>query len=128
VTTRKQLIILILAVLALAAGCGGMGETRQALRDTGGDPERGQQAFTEFGCHSCHSIPGVERADALVAPPLDNWAERSFIAGQFPNEPENLVRWIMHPQAMIPGSAMPDMGVPEQAARDMAAYLYTMRE
>jgi cytochrome c2 len=125
---RIKLVVLALTALLLAAGCARMEETQEQVRVPGGDPERGQQAFAEFGCQSCHSIPGVDEADALVGPPLNGWADRSFIAGQFPNEPENLIRWIMEPQEMIPGTAMPDMGVPEQTARDMAAYLYTLRE
>ena len=43
------------------------------------------------------------------------------------NTPANLVRWIREPQAVVPGNAMPDMGVSEADARDIAAYLYTLR-
>jgi cytochrome c len=124
---RKLPWLLVLAVLFLTAGCARQEETRQQISVPGGDAERGREALAEYGCHSCHNIPGVERADAMVGPPLDKWSERSFIAGQFPNEPEELIRWIMDPRAMIPRTAMPSMGVPEQAARDMSAYLYTLR-
>ncbi len=31
----------------------------------------------------------------------------------------------MHPQQIVPNSAMPDLGVKRQEARDIAAYLYT---
>jgi cytochrome c2 len=33
----------------------------------------------------------------------------------------------MSPQEMEPGTAMPDVGVTEADARDMAAYLYTLQ-
>jgi hypothetical protein len=33
----------------------------------------------------------------------------------------------MDPQAVEPGTAMPDTGVPERTARDIAQYLYTLR-
>ena len=92
----------------------------------GGDAERGRQSIQDYGCISCHSVPGVSGADALVGPPLDAWARRRYIAGQFPNTPEYLIQWIMAPQVMIPGSAMPDTGVTEQDARNIAAYLYTL--
>ncbi len=62
----------------------------------------------------------------MVGPPLDDWSERRFIAGSFPNEPEMLVQWIRFPQAIEPGNAMPNMGVTEQDARDISAYLYTL--
>jgi cytochrome c1 len=38
-----------------------------------------------------------------------------------------MVRWIQHPQAIVLANVMPEPGVPEQEARDMAAYLYTLR-
>jgi cytochrome c len=92
--------------LVLAA-CGRIPESsfRQVVPD--GDPGRGYQALQGYGCISCHSIPGISRADALVAPPLDSWSDRRYLPGQFPNAPENLISWIMALQALIPGSAMP---------------------
>jgi cytochrome c len=121
------LLLLAVAIAVLAAGC------RTALPhaqfDIGGaDAERGRVAFMEYGCHSCHTIPGVTRANAQVGPPLDGWSDRSYIAGRLPNTPSNLIAWIMSPQIIDPGNAMPDVGVPEVIARDMAAYLYTLGE
>jgi cytochrome c len=43
------------------------------------------------------------------------------------NSAENLIRWIVNPQAINPGTAMPNLGVSEPHARDMAAYLFTLR-
>jgi cytochrome c1 len=63
----------------------------------------------------------------MVGPPLTMFAHRAYIAGQLPNQPENLVRWIQDPQGVEPGTAMPDLGVTPAVARDMAAYLYTLR-
>jgi cytochrome c len=126
VLTIRVTWLIGLSFLLVLTACGRQQESRQQQTVPGGDPDRGRQALAEYGCHSCHNIPGVVRADAMVGPPLDNWAERTFIAGRFPNEPDNLIRWIMDPQAMSPGSGMPNMGVPEQAARDMSAYLYTL--
>jgi cytochrome c2 len=57
---------------------------------------------------------------------LNDWAERHFIAGLLPNTPDHLIEWIRFPQSISPGNAMPDMGVDEADARDMAAYLYTL--
>jgi cytochrome c len=93
----------------------------------GSNPDRGWQAIQDYGCIACHTIPGVPRADALVGPPLTHWAERSYIAGRLTNTPENLILWIQFPQSVDPGNAMPDMGVADQDARNIAAYLYTLR-
>lgn len=91
-----------------------------------GDPETGRALLSTWGCGSCHHIPGVVGAKAYVGPPLDAWSERQFIAGTLENSAENLMHWIMNPQEVEPGTAMPDTDVPEGAARDMAAYLYTL--
>jgi cytochrome c1 len=47
-----------------------------------------------------------------------------MIAGLLPNTPANLVLWLRHPQSVTPGNAMPDLGLTETQARDIAAYLY----
>ncbi len=43
------------------------------------------------------------------------------------NTPDRLVQWIQHPQHLRPRSPMPEMGVTDGDARDIAAYLYTLR-
>lgn len=93
----------------------------------GGDPYRGAQAIQRNGCHSCHRIPGIRGANSYVGPPLNGWSERQYIAGNLQNRPDNLILWIMNPQAIEPGTAMPNMNIDEQEARDIAAYLYTLR-
>jgi cytochrome c2 len=92
----------------------------------GGNVSRGEAAIQEYGCGSCHAIPGVPGADGKVGPPLNDIADRQFIAGKLPNDAEHLVRWIQDPQELDPGVAMPDMGISEEDARDIAAYLYTL--
>jgi cytochrome c1 len=119
-----------LLVVASLGACteGGRGESGHAAdrHVEGGDAARGREAIRAYGCGSCHVIPGVRGARGLVGPPLDHWADRSIIAGQVPNDPARLVRWITVPQAIEPGTAMPNMGVSDGAARDIAAYLYTL--
>lgn len=93
----------------------------------GGDPARGRQDLVSFGCGACHTIAGVRGAQGLVGPPLDNIGARTMIAGEVPNTPDNLINWIRNPQAIEPNTAMPDLGVTQQTATDMAAYLYTLK-
>jgi cytochrome c1 len=71
-------------------------------------------------------IPGIHAANGLVGPPLYFFSRRTMIAGELPNTPDNLVRWIMNPPSVEPGTAMPDLGLSDQQARDAAAYLYTL--
>lgn len=112
----------LLAVVAGAAGCAGDDENPR-VRVVAGSAELGERAIRAYGCGSCHTIPGVRGADALVAPPLVHWSERTYIAGQLTNTPDNLMRWIQDPQAVEPGTAMPDLGVSPEEARNIAAYL-----
>jgi cytochrome c1 len=72
-------------------------------------------------------IPGINGADGLVGPPLILFARRTYVAGELPNTPSNLIRWIQDPPAVEPRTAMPALGLSEQQARDVAAYLYTLR-
>jgi cytochrome c2 len=92
----------------------------------GGDPLRGAEAIRAYGCDACHTVPGIATANSLVGPPLNGWAERKYIAGKFPNEPDYLIEWIRFPQSYEPGTAMPNLGVTEQDARDISAYMYTL--
>lgn len=121
---------LITATLALSlhlSGCYG-GKTERAYPVyTGGHAERGVHVIAIKGCGSCHTIPGIREARGLVGPPLTLFSRRSFIAGELPNTPENLVRWVRGPQTVEPKTAMPNLGLSEQEARDVAAYLYTLR-
>ena len=110
---------------ALTAACGIRGPTAPP-QVPDGDPVRGAAAISTLGCGACHVIPGVREADGTVGPPLTDWAARGFIAGRLPNTGPNLIRWIMDPQAVEPGTAMPDLGVSEDVARDIAAYLFTL--
>jgi len=63
----------------------------------------------------------------LVGPPLFWFSRRTYIAGELPNTPENLVRWVRTPRLVEPATAMPTVGLDDQQARDVAAYLYTLR-
>ncbi|MEF2073614.1 c-type cytochrome [Consotaella aegiceratis] len=92
-----------------------------------GDSEIGARRIDDAGCGSCHIIPGIRDAKGLVGPPLDHMARRAYIAGLLRNTPGNMVSWLRSPQAIVPGNAMPDMGLSEQEARDIAAYLATLQ-
>jgi cytochrome c len=91
-----------------------------------GDPLQAAGAIGKYGCGTCHTIPGIEDAHGKAGPELSHLAERSILAGRLPNNPDNLMLWIQHPQQVKPGSDMPEMGVSDKDARDIAAYLYSL--
>lgn len=109
------------------AGCDAGKMRRSVNVSTMGDPQHGKQLIGSYGCGACHMIPGVHAARGKVGPPLFFFAERTMIAGELPNTPANLERWIEHPKQVEPNTAMPDLGVKPQEAKDIAAYLYTLR-
>jgi cytochrome c1 len=116
--------VALLASTLLLAGCHQGGEIRDV---PGGNPDAGRVAIRSYGCGACHMVPGVRGANGMAGPPLTHFARRSFIAGEAANTASNLIRWIQAPESIEPGTAMPNLGVTEDTARDMAAYLYTLR-
>jgi cytochrome c1 len=123
--TTGAAIVLALAS-ALLAACEGRHDAPRYV-ELRGDPDRGALLIRQFSCGACHTIPGVRGARGLVGPPLTSFAERTYIAGQLPNTARNLERWLRDPPAVEPGTAMPNLGLDEPAARDVAAYLLTLR-
>jgi cytochrome c1 len=122
--------VLAIGVAAIAlAGTGCRGGRADAGYDvpTGGDPHRGAVAIRNANCGSCHTIPGIREANGVVGPPLFFFSRRTFIAGLLPNTPANLVQWVMDPRSIEPRTAMPKLDLTERQARDIAAYLYTLR-
>lgn len=125
---QRWLPVAVLMLAMCAAACDRGEAVRRASEMTGGgDPVRGRQALRDYGCQSCHTIPGVPGANGLVGPPLTRMGSRSYVAGELPNTPENLMFWIRHPRQVNPRTAMPDTGVTEEDGRHIAAYLYTLR-
>ncbi len=125
---HTRFTFLLLAVLCLAAaGCTGGEELQPYGIASGGYARQGKKVIVEKGCGSCHNIPGIYTARGVVGPPLTFFSRRTMIAGELPNTPDNLVRWIKDPKAVEPGTAMPDLGLTDEQARDVAAYLYTLR-
>ncbi|MFL6299681.1 MAG: c-type cytochrome [Terriglobales bacterium] len=120
-------IVIVVGVLAHQARSADNYARAEARRLTGGNPERGRDLVSYYGCNTCHTIPGSAGPRATTGPPLDHLAQRVFLAGELPNTSENLQRWIREPHSVEPKTAMPDMGVTEQDAKDLAAFLYTLR-
>jgi cytochrome c len=121
--SRRAPLICVAGLIALA-GCSEDQEPDKLLAL--GDPDTGKELIVEYGCGSCHQIPGIPDAIGVTAPPLDKMGERKYIAGKLRNTPSNLTRWLQDPQEVEPGTVMPDMGLSEAQASDIAAYLYTL--
>ena len=124
---RWRITLAVSYLVLLLAGCYGGQTLRPYAMAVSGNARHGKELIQGYGCGSCHMIPGVRQANGLVGPPLMYFSRRTIIAGELPNTPENLVRWIQHPRQVEEKTAMPDLGLSEDQAYDIAAYLYTLR-
>ena len=118
-----------LALVLVAAACADPEVTAssgEARRVVGGDPGLGRLAARAHGCPACHVIPGVGPVAGLVGPSLEGFAGRAYIAGRLPNRPDELVAWLRDPTLVDPLTAMPDVGLSQEEAIHVAAYLYTL--
>jgi cytochrome c1 len=116
------------AIAVAACSGGGSNASMEGSRVVrGASPEAGKTQIVHYGCGACHQIPGVKNASGLVAPPLIHFGRRGTIAGRLANTPDNLINWVDNPQAIEPGTDMPDLGVTRDEARNIAAYLESLQ-
>ena len=125
VSLAAFLALALLAIVLYFAGAPGHAHP-SAYAHAVGDPEAGRVALARLGCAACHAIEGVRAPGGRVGPRLDELQFQQFVAGRLQNTPENAVRFILDPQGVSPGSAMPDLGVVDVEARNMVAYLATL--
>lgn len=94
-----------------------------AVSLTHGNPAEGSKIIQKVGCTGCHEIPGIAAAHGTVGPSLKGFRDRSMIAGVMSNSADHLILWLQDPPSIDPKTAMPNLGLTEQQARDVAAFL-----
>jgi cytochrome c oxidase subunit 2 len=88
---------------------------------------KGQEVFLGSTCIYCHTIRGTPAAGEL-GPDLTHFANRQTIAaGALENKLGNLGGWIMDPQHIKPGSAMPSTPLTGQELQALLAYLSSLQ-
>lgn len=88
---------------------------------------QGKQSLVKYGCYACHVIPKISKGAGRVGPKLEEIAEQIYIGGVLPNSPDNMIKWLQDPQQYSPNTAMPDMDVNQEDARNMTAHLFKIR-
>ena len=93
------------------------------------NPADGAALIAQKGCGTCHTIPAIPGANGTIGPNLAGVASRTRIAGgALPNNgPDDLKRWIMDPPALKPGTIMLNLGLTDDEATKIVAYLETLK-
>ncbi len=92
----------------------------------------GARLFQSFSCQGCHYIQGVTgkstRPTVDYAPDLTHMGSRSIIGGGVvPNTPYFMEQWLLDPDKIKPGVHMPNFQLSTPQARDLTAYLESLR-
>ena len=102
------------------------GEPSPQPAASAGDAGRGKQLIDKYACTACHAVPGFEQGGSL-GPSLAGIGSRAEISGRVPNNLETMTAYIADPPAVDPPTRMPPVGATPQEARDIAAFLFTLR-
>ena len=81
---------------------------------------RGKQLFySKYACQSCH-IADYKKDKGYVGPALAGVGDRLT--------PVWMYRWLKNPNALLPGTPMPNFSLSDNEARDLTAFLATLKE
>jgi cytochrome c oxidase subunit 2 len=87
----------------------------------------GLRVFLSSGCPLCHTIAGTD-ARGTVGPSLSHLASRKTLAaGTLANTRDNLMAWIVNPQAVKPGVHMPALPLQPAQLNAVVTYLETLK-
>ena len=91
------------------------------------EAERGAELFRKMTCYNCHNIKG-SGLNVQFGPDLTHLASRrSLAADVLENNRENLARWLADPQAIKPGTLMPNYRLTKEQVDDLTTYLETLK-
>ncbi|MFQ5734493.1 MAG: c-type cytochrome, partial [Planctomycetaceae bacterium] len=91
-----------------------------------GDTTRGKQLFDRKGCIACHQLheTGGDIGPSLTTQvpefPQGTWVGDKLKGGW-------IYRWLKNPQALLPDTVEPNLGLSDQEARDLTAYLLSLK-
>ena len=92
----------------------------------GGSASRGKEIFELAGCKGCHVVGDDERVRNARASSYDVAPELTHAAGKL--NPDWIIDWIKNPRHYNPTTKMPSLRLTDQEARDVVAFVMTMRD
>ena len=122
-------MLALVACSGSSQGASGRGSSAPAGK---ADPlaAAGKQLFVAKGCIACHRAPGVPEATGTIGPSLadiGNPSKRPKLAANVDNNRDNLKRWVLNPQGLKPGTTMPNLGLSDDEANKLVAFLETLK-
>jgi cytochrome c oxidase subunit II len=101
-------------------------QQRAAPAEAAGPAAAGKALFAGSACVGCHTIKGVSAG--ILGPDLTHFGSRGMLAaGMWPNTPDNVAEWVKDPQRLKPGVKMPALGLTDDQAKAIAAYLTSLK-
>ena len=86
----------------------------------------GAKVFADSPCTTCHMIQGVSKG--YIGPDLTHFGSRTTLAaGVLKNTPDNVAKWIAHPEEIKPGANMPALLLPGPQMSALVAYLESLK-
>jgi cytochrome c oxidase subunit 2 len=86
----------------------------------------GAKVFADSPCTTCHMIQGVSKG--YIGPDLTHFGSRTTLAaGVLKNTPDNVAKWIAHPEDIKPGANMPALLLPGEKMSALVAYLESLK-
>lgn len=105
-----------LVTKASVTSIAGSGSSRSGSADGTASASRVERpAYFDSVCVACHAVGG---RGGNVGPALDGLASRM--------DPVTLDRWLADPQAVKPGTAMPNLGLSDEVRSELVAWLSTL--
>jgi mono/diheme cytochrome c family protein len=110
-------------LMGLRSGAGRAGDDRAWA---GGDPGKGKTIVETVGCKGCHVVGDDDRMRKERGFSFDIAPELTRAGSKL--DPAWLFRWVKNPKDFRPTTRMPDLRLSDQEARDIVAYIMSLRD
>jgi cytochrome c oxidase subunit II len=88
---------------------------------------RGQRAFFDYGCNTCHAIAGTDAVERIGPDLTHIGSRRTLGAGTIANTHGGLAGWVANPQPIKPGNLMPATYIPPEDFHALVDYLRSLQ-
>ncbi len=112
------LVLLALSFVPELWATSGVAGDKMSMSSPSPDPAYGKALFTAKGCAACH-----QHADVIVSATVGHVGAPNLT--DYRPDPEFLRRWLRDPQAVRPGTRMPNLNLSDDEIEALIAFLST---